>query len=287
MKKDYSEIDKIAIEMFTNGVSLTKISKELKVCRGDLAIRLKNKYNIKTNPGGRKYHCNDDVFQDIKSEEQAYWLGFLMADGCIRNKQNIVEILLAEKDKGHLDKFRLFTKSDYNIFKKNTKLNGNNFVSYRTYVVSKKMLNDLSKYGCIENKTYKLDTIPFFNDYNLDRSFIRGYFDGDGFVSINKDSSRLLKVGFTSYSNKTLLKIYEIASKYIGDLTITMHKRRKDSLGNYNMCFNVESSKKILFFMYDNSSVYLDRKYHLYKACAVHEGNFMDYEWAKSVKSCG
>ncbi len=40
-----------------------------------------NKSELNKN---RKYFFNQQFFKNIDSEEKAYWLGFLMADGCVR-----------------------------------------------------------------------------------------------------------------------------------------------------------------------------------------------------------
>ena len=34
----------------------------------------------------RKYNVNDNYFNKIDNEEKAYWLGFLLADGCIHER---------------------------------------------------------------------------------------------------------------------------------------------------------------------------------------------------------
>ena len=36
----------------------------------------------------RKHHVNKEYFHTIDSNEKAYWLGFIMADGCISWKDN-------------------------------------------------------------------------------------------------------------------------------------------------------------------------------------------------------
>lgn len=278
---NYEELDRIAYEKFKSGESLTKISKDLKTCRGRLSKRLKSKYGVDIIPDGRKYSCNNNAFSSIDNEYAAYWLGFLLADGCVRNNQYLVELCLAEKDKGHLLKFKEFLKSDYKIIGKQSSIGNKTYRSCRTYVVSKQIVEDLAKYGCVQRKTYIEQPLPRFYDYDLDRALIRGFFDGDGSVLTKKNKPTVSRVSFTAYTENTLKDIVSFIEQYTGELTYKIHMR---SPGSYNVNFNMDSARKVLFFMYNNSSIYLDRKYHIYKAYAVHIGNFMDYEWAKSVK---
>lgn len=50
------------------------------------------------------------------------------------------------------------------------------------------MVADLEKWGCIENKTFKLK-FPEFLSEELVPHFIRGYFDGDGSVFIHRQKT--------------------------------------------------------------------------------------------------
>ena len=62
-------------------------------------------------------------------------------------------------------------------------------IYYRVFITSKKLAEDLTKYGCHANKTYDL-TFPnkeIFVNKDLIRHFIRGYFDGDGSVFISME----------------------------------------------------------------------------------------------------
>jgi hypothetical protein len=118
---------------------------------------------------------NIDIFQNIDTEEKAYWLGFLYADGCVHSQENKIELGLAEKDYEHLNKFRNFLQIKNKIaYRDSTK-------SYRLSFRSKKSKQDLIALGYIPCKSLLLhfpnsQQVP---DY-LIKHFIRGYFDGDG-----------------------------------------------------------------------------------------------------------
>jgi DNA-binding transcriptional regulator WhiA len=60
--------------------------------------------------GPKVYTVNEAVFDTI-TEESAYWLGFLMADGSINTGKTgnpRIALTLAERDREHLVKFRKF-----------------------------------------------------------------------------------------------------------------------------------------------------------------------------------
>lgn len=65
-----------------------------------------------------KIKMDETFFSVIETEEKAYWLGFIAADGCIRkNKSGSYElsIHLAEKDIEHLAAFKSAIQSDHKI----------------------------------------------------------------------------------------------------------------------------------------------------------------------------
>ena len=70
---------------------------------------------------------NEHIFDTIDTEEKAYWLGFLFADGNVSKRDNCFEMSLAEKDKEHLEKFNNFINHSRNIKLKKVKLNNKVF----------------------------------------------------------------------------------------------------------------------------------------------------------------
>lgn len=48
---------------------------------------------------------NENYFEKIDTEDKAYFLGFIMADGCILKNRNTLKIIIHKKDKHILEDF--------------------------------------------------------------------------------------------------------------------------------------------------------------------------------------
>ena len=166
---------------YNNGESLTSISKDLNLNRKILSKDLQTKFNIEIRQDGRK-PFNENFFENIDTPEKAYWLGFFYADGYNGGSKNnhAIEFCLADADKDSVFNFAKALNSRHKISQKRVVLNGKIFLSWRITIKSKKMSSDLSKHGCIPNKTFYL-SMPNINE-SLMSHFARGFIDGDGCV---------------------------------------------------------------------------------------------------------
>ena len=65
----------------------------------------------------KKFKVNDDYFEIIDTEEKAYWLGFLYADGCVARKGNYYNIKIDQAlyDYEHVLKFKEAINSTYPV----------------------------------------------------------------------------------------------------------------------------------------------------------------------------
>ena len=66
-----------------------------------------NRLNLKVVPqeiSHRKFPVNDRFFEEIDTEEKAYFLGFLFADGCNSPDKNRLEVSLAKQDMDVLER---------------------------------------------------------------------------------------------------------------------------------------------------------------------------------------
>lgn len=241
------------------------IGKEIGVS-GDTIEYWRKKFGIpkqNDNQARRKYKYNQDFFEVIDTEEKAYWLGFIMADGCINRNDsskpyNRVEINLKIDDIKHLEKFNNSIDSTHPI--KTKEVNSKNHISLMCSLRlnTKKMCDDLIKLGVTPNKTSK-EVIPKIQN-DLIRHFVRGYFDGDG--CLYKQGEKL-NCSICSSSENLIYQIKEIMIS----LGIKPYIEERN---NYSVPFFIIGTKKqssvktFLDYIYKDSTIYLDRKYHFY-----------------------
>ena len=209
----------------------------------------------------RKHFFNERYFEKIDTEEKAYWLGFLMADGCVctsakNSNINNVRITLQIIDKEHIELFNKAIESDYPIKEKILyDKRGFSSQSASIKINSRQMCIDLEKYGIVANKTGK-EIIPEI-DKELVRHFIRGYFDGDGSITIQKTN------------NAPSFKICSASIKLIQNIiSIFSELGIKINYQTYNNNFYILETRKqaniikIKNYLYKDSTVYLKRKFN-------------------------
>jgi len=206
---------------------------------------------------GRKIKINENFFEEINNEEKAYWLGFIVADGAIL-RNNCLRIELSSKDHNHLEKFKNSLQSDHDI-KISTKYDEKYSKFKRKYsriqIKSKKIKNNLFTYGIIQNKSSK----TFFPDIRKDLipHFVRGYYDGDGWISKGV-------VGICG-NEKLIIEIKKIIEKNLLIKNIKLYKVNKTGTTYQFQIYSKENRKKFLNYIYKDASVFLDRKYIKYQ----------------------
>jgi len=198
----------------------------------------------------------------------AYVLGFFAADGnMLVNKRGAHFIEFPSTDKEIVYKIRDALKSNLIVSEYQPK-DKNNRRRYRLQIGSKEIYNDLLKFGMMPRKS-KLMGFPSIPDEYLSH-FVRGYFDGDGNVTVttyvrknrnNKLTTTILS-GFISGSKNFLeglfLKLKEVANISSGSLYYYGR--------GYRLYFSVRGSLALYGFMYKNSdNFYLPRKKKIFE----------------------
>ena len=140
----------------------------------------------KVGDGMRKYTLNQRYFSSIDTEEKAYWLGFISADGCIKNtpKMKTVTVNLANIDRGHLEKMSAAVDSNKPIYAFSRTRNRANVITATAVFNSPYMIADLIALSITERKSLTLQ--PWTGPDELMRHYWRGIFDGDGCIHQRK-----------------------------------------------------------------------------------------------------
>lgn len=225
------------------------------------AIKVKaHKLGIKKKPT----YFNRDAFNKIMTEDDAYWLGFMFADGYVvkRDKFSYFGIELRKSDISHLRKFNIYLNGNLEIYTRHRESQIEcRDVSYDTatiLVTSDQIVDNLIHHGCIPRKSFVIDKPVDITD-DLTIPFIRGYFDGNGSFGVyNNGQYDVVKFNISCASIKFLEWIKEYLLHYNIKTTIVKDKNA------YKLSASSKSAKIFIDMIYNNSSIYLERKYEKY-----------------------
>lgn len=253
--------DNLVIERYNELKNLKKVAKSFGVSlRPIKRILKKNNFEL-TN---RRFDVNHSYFSTIDSEEKAYWLGFLFADGCVRktHMSSQVVLKLSIKDESHLIKFKNNLNSEHKVsYYKNKTKTKNGVDSFSDSCIirinSNQLVNDLINQGCTPKKTFTIERPNIDEKYY--RHFLRGFYDGDGNFF---------------YSEKTKLSVVTIvcASKNFRDFIIEVISKIPN-IGNVHedeekytiKITNIFGIIEFLSYIYDDSKIELTRKKEYYE----------------------
>lgn len=226
-------------ELVDKGYYREQILLEMGISRKTI-LNYEKKLNIKIKNKTRIPNFNSSYFKNVDNEYKAYILGFIFADGYIEANERSLTFNINKKDIDILNKIKKCMSSSGKIKKSSTK----NCV--RLHFCSIELVNDLRKYGVVKNKT-KILKFPNIRE-DLYRHFLRGYFDGDGHIGKRQCA---LVIG-SEYMFRDIISF--LNKKFDTEL----HYSNKGSyyVINFNRC-----NCNIVKWMYENSNIYLDRKY--------------------------
>lgn len=201
-----------------------------------------------------------NFFENIDNEINAYWVGFLYADGWIQGDHEI-QIELQRKDIQHIERFKkdINQQSKIKTYEKDILIANNKNIQHtetcKIRVYQKQMFDDLYKIGFRKDKTYN-SIFPIIEDDKLFIHMLRGFIDGDGCIYIDKNGRTNLHI-----TNNNIFFLEHI-------------KNRMDAMGFKTQIYKETETKnrlvwtsKVLQFLdvlYKDSTIYLERKYNKY-----------------------
>lgn len=199
----------------------------------------------------RRHMFDEAIMDNIDCEWKAYFLGLMMADGCICTQDRVATITLVKKDAYILAPFAAIfdsrlkeeTPSGYGE-QRGCAVNP----QMRLTMCSKRLCSSFIKHGCIPRKSLTLPwptTIP----ESLMGHFIRGFFDGDGHV--NKTGNRIMMISSDAFCRSMaeyMAKRYGVESRVVKEGKVS------------RILFRLEATNRLKVIMYEGATMWLKRK---------------------------
>lgn len=226
-------------------------------------------YKKKPANDRRQYKVDDTFFDVINTEHKAYWLGFMIADGFLMDSghaKNTFGMALKSCDGYILEEFKKDLNTTYPIRTYQTEnFWGDKLVPFeytKLLVRSSNISNALRNLGFTTSKSYNavlpLEHVPD----HLIRHLVRGYFDGDGGLSIAGEKKyHTYSLAFTG-TTEVICSIRHILGKDNVKLS-HRHKDRDNNNASLALCGD-RQVYQICKWMYDGATIFLKRKYERY-----------------------
>ena len=235
---------------YLNGMYCEEIAKKYNM-EVHTVYTVLDKYGIERKSGIHS-SCKEDYFEKIDTPNKAYLLGFITADGSIIGKYfSSCAIEVHNDDRALIE----FAKAEINPNATITECITNKKNNCRINFSSKRMCDDLIKYGVVPNKSKIITKVPeeLIPD-DLLRFYFRGLIDGDG--CIHKDGHISIYSGsydFIASVQQCLIKILNVShlSIYHGTTWFISWSKKEDK-------------QKFFDFLYKdclNDTFYYKRKY--------------------------
>jgi len=267
-RKRTLEVSEI-IRLYQEGESTTNIAAKANISSRYVLMILKDN-DVKLRPRGswkRKYTLNEDYFK-VWSNNMAYILGFLIADGTVSREGQFVSI--AQKEKYILENIKQELGSNQPLYQ--NKQTGVYILNINSKIIKHDLINI---HGVIPNKS---STIKFPHVPNEHMShFVRGYFDGDGYVNYNQYT-----VTFVGGSKSFMLRLINILTT---NGFITQFQQQ-----DKNFRVHIRGRKSIKLFsdwIYKDKAedLYLIRKYDVFKKEKLEAHQLVDSKHSNEIKA--
>lgn len=198
------------------------------------------------------FEINEDFFS-AWSPEMAYVLGLVITDGCV-SKTGTVS--LSMNDEELLEKVKKIMGSTHKITASKHQKG-----LYYFHFARERLVADLAKHGVLPRKslTVKFPKVP--ERYMAD--FIRGVFDGDGSVMLNKKSKNFPLVTKFFSGSEEFINGIEIKLQELSMPKRTIYQQKTKNGLYYTVVYGHKDSIKLFNILYKNTQneLFLERKY--------------------------
>jgi intein-encoded DNA endonuclease-like protein len=266
------------IDLYNTGKTQKEIAILIGCTQTGVSAVLRRK-NITTRVGKKIVYTDINIqfFQEINSENSAYFLGLLYADGNVQTNNNnyCMTLKLKSNDQYIIENFRDIMSPSSPIKITRNKKSSNTYSYFR--INQKEICEQLVSHGCVPNKSLILE-FPITVPKEFIRHFLRGYSDGDG--TIYKNQFKKKKTINTIWKIVSTKQFCNETSKLLKDeLNITCSKSLcKPKTNQITTSLSVGGNlqvRQVLDWLYKDATIYLPRKYEKYQ-------EFIEYQKQKS-----
>lgn len=217
----------------------------------------------------------EDYFENIDSQEKAYFLGLIISDGNIYDPDGSshtgskwVSITLDEKDSYMLELFKKCVGLSSKVAKDGR---GSEYIAVRSTIMAK----SLSKYGVVPRKSF-LTYFPFNVDKKYYSHLMRGIIDGDGSIQAYfhytpKDNRNRFKHSISCCGTHRLMSdMVDIIKSIISlhnDIKVYDYKNR--SLSEFKIT-QINDMYEFGKWLYKDAKIFLIRKYENFQKFIEH-----------------
>ena len=201
---------------------------------------------------------NHEAFKVIDSES-AYWLGWIITDGCVSDK-NIVSIGLKGSDYRIIEQIRDYLKPATNVsvkeyFHKQT----NKIISQVSFAVMSESITDNLRNQNVYPRKSCNERLPNFDWLNADFAtiFWRAVIEGDGCIRFGNKSPEISLVG----SEELLCGFKKFSEVICGVKPDKQLRSRKSGNPNFRtIAYTGDDCRKIVRKLWSAGTIFLERK---------------------------
>lgn len=263
LKYKKEQIEELANLYNTGSIKMAELDRKFNI---DLGYQCKVHNVLLKRSKYRELHRKNEIlydFSEITNDFEAYTLGLIFSDGWIN--RNSLGIKLIKSDIEVIKSI-----NNYIIPTKKVLIEKN---SCKFSLNSVDVIQNLQKLGIKYRKSYEEMNLPILPD-NLYSSFIRGVFDGDGTIFLDRGNNcPRLRANICCTSRIFLEEVQQVLTNNGIESKIYVEtrvgKKMKTPTGFCNNCRNMyrlfplkkEGIAKFRDFIYQNNSICLKRKF--------------------------
>ena len=239
--------------MYRDGHSRNACAARFGAARMSVTKLLKaSKIEVRSSPFACKAIVNEAAFDDPEhNEAAAYWIGFLMGDGCVAvNKTSSYVMLgLSVVDRKHVEAFRQFIGCSNPVAVQPAGKRNGPMATFS--VASNALVQSLRRFGVIRHKTHVAKVIGLASN----RHFWRGVVDADGWVGFARRRSTL-HPSLSLVGARPLINQFASFARSFSDVTASVNPCRD----SWQFCPRGHYAVQIIHHIYADCQIALPRK---------------------------